>query len=62
MNTSSGNVCRARRRPVEKILYPLLSDHGRVEKLATGKPINTKDKRTAREKLKVVKETLLVGI
>ena len=61
MNTNSRHVCRPRHRPVEKIQRPLLSDHGIAEKLATGKPINTKDKRTAREKLNVVKETLLIG-
>ena len=40
---------------------PLLIDHGRVKKLATGKSTSTKDKRAATEKLKIAENTLTVG-
>ena len=60
-STNSRNTCRLGRRQVKQGPRPLLSDHGRVEKLASGKLTSAKVKRAATDKLKITKNTLTVG-
>ena len=58
MNGNSRNTCRLGRRPVKQGPRPLLSDQGRIEKLATGKPSKEK---LERQKIRIAKQTFTVG-
>ena len=61
MNVHRMTPYRLGRRPGEQGPRPLSSDQGRVDKLATGKPSNTKHPTTNTQRLKLAKNILTVG-
>ena len=61
MNDFSEKPYRLGRRPGKQGSRPLPSDHGRIEKLATGKISNTNCTTKNTDKLKLVKNNLTVG-
>ena len=61
MNVDSRTPYRLGRRPGEQDPRPLSSNQGRVDKLATGKPSNTKHPTKNTQRLKLAKNILTVG-
>ena len=61
MNDNQTNPYRLGRRPVQQGPRPLPSNQGRVEKLATGKHVNTRHTAGNTQRLRPVKNILTVG-
>ena len=61
MNDHSTTPYRLGRRPGKQDPRPLSSDQSRVDKLATGKPLNTKHSTGNTQRLKLAKNILTVG-
>ena len=61
MNDHSTTPYRLGRRPGKQGPRPLPSDQGRIDKLATGKPFNTKNPTGNTQRLKLAKNILTVG-
>ena len=61
MNDHSTTPYRLGRHPGKQGPRPLSSDQGRVDKLAIGKPLNTKHSTGNTQRLKLAKSILTVG-